>query len=504
MANKPEHIVGRIPMIANLGARNAESLPTKLLPRDDLIRNGYVVTNNVQETGARHAYVYKRPGILGYNHSVAVTGASGGRGVYFSPSLGFGVFVRSGTFYKFDGTIISTDITGTAKCGFCDVIDSGVAKIFVCNGTRGWLYDGTTFAEITDADFPKDHVTTPIFMNGYLFLVDRSKNRIYNSNIQKPSDWDPTNFISPEMYPDSLVGLSRQKNYIVAIGSNTTEFFYDAGNSVGSPLRRTDSAILRYGTLHSQTIVEGENAVIYLNISDAGGANVVGIENFAAQELSNTTINNLLTQNLYQGLTQASATLLRISGKLFYVLSMRNPQSTVGPYSTAVHQYVYDIHEKLWYIWDGIDVYTATSVQQSVGYSVIVQSQSSGLIADISTTNVIDREDKSPAGVDTPIELSIVLPDFDGDSTFRKFFHRASLVTSIDTGLPADSNNTVSLSWSDNDGNTWSTPRTIPYNNRLTWSNLGQTRHRMFKMTTKVKARFRVSVLEVEYTLGDN
>ena len=38
--------------------------------------------------------------------------------------------------------------------------------------------------------------------------------------MDDPSSWNATNFVSAESFPDSVIGLARQNNQIVAFGKN--------------------------------------------------------------------------------------------------------------------------------------------------------------------------------------------------------------------------------------------------------------------------------------------
>jgi hypothetical protein len=90
-----------------------------------------------------------------------------------------------------------------------------------------------------------------VFLDGYLLAAD-SVNRIFNSGAAGAlTTWANTDFISPEMVPDNLQWIDLHKNYLVAFGTNSTEFFYNAGIEVGSPLARQESYSSRVGIYHT-------------------------------------------------------------------------------------------------------------------------------------------------------------------------------------------------------------------------------------------------------------
>jgi len=107
----------------------------------------------------------------------------------------------------------------------------------------------TAGTEITSADFPTPHCPFPVFMDGYLFVAKSGTQDIYNSNLDDPALWTAGDYISAEMYPDKIVALSKNNNYIYALGSNSIEYFYDAAVATGSPLGRHDSAVQQFGAV---------------------------------------------------------------------------------------------------------------------------------------------------------------------------------------------------------------------------------------------------------------
>lgn len=93
-----------------------------------------------------------------------------------------------------------------------------------------------TFTEITDTDFTGlVHRGKMEHLHGYPFIMT-SNNRIYNGDLASFSAWSPTSYLSKQITQDIARGLARWGEQIIAFGANTMEVFFDNGNPTGSPL----------------------------------------------------------------------------------------------------------------------------------------------------------------------------------------------------------------------------------------------------------------------------
>ena len=86
-----------------------------------------------------------------------------------------------------------------------------------------------------------------VWLDNYFFFVGTSSsngndpnNAIYNSSYTGDpyGPWDTTSTILAQINPGEISWLDKHHNYLVAFCTNTIEFFYDAGNGLGSPLAR--------------------------------------------------------------------------------------------------------------------------------------------------------------------------------------------------------------------------------------------------------------------------
>lgn len=125
-----------------------------------------------------------------------------------------------------------TNISGT------ETLVLQVASATIEGATRAY-YATTfgTFTEITDSDFTGlVHRGKMEFLDGYAFQME-SRNRIYNSDVNTITSWGASSYITKGIEQDIPVGLARLGRVILGFGIETVEGFYNAGNSV-SPLGR--------------------------------------------------------------------------------------------------------------------------------------------------------------------------------------------------------------------------------------------------------------------------
>ena len=85
------------------------------------------------------------------------------------------------------------------------------------------------FTEIVSTFSTFLHTGKMEFMDGYGFILDRSNNRIQNSNLNTLSTWPSGNFITKQITQDRSLGLAKLRDKILAFGDETVEIFYNGG-----------------------------------------------------------------------------------------------------------------------------------------------------------------------------------------------------------------------------------------------------------------------------------
>lgn len=326
----------------------------------------------------------------------------------------------------------------------------------------------TNLGEFRDDAPPKYHEPSIAFLDGSLYLILKkvggsASADIYNCDSDNPYSWNPINYIVAEQFPDNLSALARQNNMLVAFGTESVEFFYDAGNTAGTPLARNTSYTLQVGIVAPNAILQNEKFCLFVGQSRSGGRAAWMLDGFVPKKISDEYIERILDAE-GDNLIDATGFGLRTNGHFFYVINLSD--KTI----------VYDLEERMWHEWSGINVVNATD--SGVGKAVL-QDGSNGKLYYMDPTLGTDD------GVNITMNAYTLKYDFD---TMNIKSMQSLNVVSDQVGTST----TMQLRWSDDDYRTWSDWRTISFNPRAFFVGLGSFRRRAFnlKYSGGLPARF--------------
>ncbi|HEY0750791.1 MAG TPA: hypothetical protein VGD26_06535, partial [Chitinophagaceae bacterium] len=286
---------------------------------------------------------------------------------------------------------------------------------------------------------------------------------------------------------DTAIGLARYKNYVAALSTGSIEFFYDAGNDLGSPLRRETNAMVRQGvgTYNTSTAYTWYKDRIFWYGGYA--SNEMGVwmleEDFKPRRISNPTIEKILYKAFN---SSAKLSAFEYMGKTFLCISR-----TDGVVAYPNFWYCIDTGEWTEMDFGGNFIFCGNH-QSLLG---VDSMDTNGFIYDISnnisTGDSITYQDRG-----STMTMTIQTSKLDFDTEKRKRFHKIALI-----GDEQSSAASVSISWSDDDYQTWSTARTVDMSNsRAYLTNCGAARRRAFKITNSSNTPLRLEALEITYS----
>ena len=468
--------------------------------KDQRFVNCFPESRKVEQIDQTKVSLVKRPGVNVYKQFKS-TGNKLGRGVISFNGATFAAI--DDTIYKdnpFGGggvpTAVITMTTTTGKVGMVLGNSSIIGDyLFICDGVHGW-YINSSFVHtfISDPDFPTPHVPTPVFLDGYICLSKGSD--IFSCDLDTPSSWNSSNFVSAESFPDAIVGLARQNNQIVAFGSTSTEFFYDAANTSGSPFNRNESAIIQTGCAANHCIYQNERYCAFIGQSDSGGRAVWFIEGFQPKRVSDEFIDRIIDSEI--DLSECSGYGVRTKGHMFYIINL----------ILANRTFVYDVDEKLWHEWSSQNT---PGVHSIFAYNHATDCETGQMYVQGTNSGYVYNLDPELYGDITPTVTSILVSvrtnKYDMDTLNRKRLHSVRFFLDRDNDPVV--NETLDFYFSDDDYITNVGPISVDLISSTTEGfgapiiyQLGSFRRRAFYIEYNSNSSIRFEALELCYTEG--
>jgi len=491
MAQKPagQKTKVRLPLIGAYSNRGTN--PHK----DQRFVNAFPETRKVEQLDNTRIYINKRPGLV---ELANVTTDAQGRGFIHFYSHFYSIIGNTIWQTTESGATSVALITLPSSVGPCGIIQANSSTLgdylFIVDGTVGWVIEASgTATQITDADFPTPHSPVPTFLDGYVFVAKGSD--VYNCDLDDPFGWTTDQYLSAEQFPDPVVGLARQNNQIVVFGQSSIEFFYDAANASGSPLSRNDAAIIQMGIAAPHAVYQNEQFCAYVGQSESGGRAVWVIEGFKPRKVSDEYIERILDAE--GRMKDCVGFGFRTKGHLFFLINLKQQDRTL----------VYDFDEKLWHEWaTTIFVPTTYNPQSSspvdhhaFNYDHSADNQTGKIyLLSASTGDIYYLSPDENTDEGNPIVVEIRTNKYDMDTINRKFGASARIV-----GDAYEYPNTIYLSWSDDDYQTWSNQHPMdlsdghPYKGRM-----GHWRRRAWRLIHVQNAPLRLESLELYYEEG--
>lgn len=416
------------------------------------INSMYEVAQNAG-TGGKTLYLVSRPGPAVESGSY---GSSGQVGYLVSLKPGATsvaasnawVFSTSGNDIRASDTSTTTVIataSGYAPAYVEKTVISGTETLLVqlrnaSFAQTAWYSTAIgMFTQISDADF------TGLTVKGKMEAVDgwtialTSANQLRNSDINSIANWNPANYITKQITQDIPVGLMRLNRLILAFGVETVEGFVNAGRTVGSPLQRVTNVhttcglatVDLVGMTHYYAKLAGK--LYFLGRLD--GAKTVSLVGFDGQgfgKVSNPFIDKILAER-----SVYSVNAVGVAGQAAIALALDLTTATTQRWL------MYFPAWNDWFEWQST-VYSPVNAQ---GLHLGVDQNQHKIYSFGTTDNFQD------AGTSHTWTHQFKIP---ANGNNRRRMPMLSLV-----GDTARSAQAVNVQFSDDDGQNWSTARTI-------------------------------------------
>ncbi len=396
------------------------------------------------------------------------------------------MYVVSGeAVFKIDTNGAQTEIgiIGTPQ-GRVSMATSGV-ELMITDGIAGYLWDGTTFATISDVDF-----VTPgwvVFVDGYFVVLMVESARFYISGLYDGSSWNALDFATAEVEPDDLHAAIVDHRELWLLGTYTTEVYYNSGN-IDFPFDRVTGGFIEWGIAAPHSVAKSNGIVVWLARNRQGQGQVVAAQGFQPQVISNRALETTIAG--YAAISDAFGWIMQYRGHTFYVLTF--------PSADATH--IYDMTTGEWTRWKGYGLGRHRAATHC-------HFNGKHYIGDYSDGSLYTLETDAYKDNGTTIERSRRSAHI-AHLGKRLFWSEVQIHFEAGVGLITGqgSNPTARLRWSDDGGHTWSNwhHRSIgaigEYKARAIWRRLGSSRDRVFEISVSdpIKAVIVDAYAEVE------
>lgn len=462
----------RIPFAGNPSNRLAST------GKDGIYYNVLPESVKNEMTDQKKVWLNKRGGFAA--ELTVVAGGGEGRAIFYWAATGKTYTIIGNKLYS-NATSIKTLNTSTGTCWIVEYLSSsGTQDLIVGDGVDLYIVNTSdTVTEIVDADLPATQIT-PVFFDSYIFIIKANTPSIYNSEVDNPAAWDPTDFLSAEQYPDNLVALARQVNYVVAFGPKSVEFFHDAANASGSPLSRQESVSLKVGLAARDSIGQLDRRIFWIGQTESGEPSAWMFEGLTGNEISNEFIRKILT-NEGSSLANAKSWVCSHKGHTLYVTNLTN------------RTIVYDCSEKIWVDWSS----NSGGSHVALPFNFATEGANNKILVLHNTDGKVYRLNPDVHTDDAGnILVTIITDRVDFNSNKNKEQLGLSLI------CDRQSTGTVTVDWSDDDYQTWKTSRSLDLTAGRAYTKAGGVfRRRAYRFQHTANAPFRAETFELEYQL---
>lgn len=335
----------------------------------------------------------------------------------------------------------------------------------------------TILAKIIDTDFPANagYTLTGSFttIDGFNCIMT-TDGKVWSSDLNTASGWTANSFDSANDYPDIGVGLARWKDKQIAFGSESMQFFYNAGLTPFPLASVGGSSTIKLGACSANAITSMSDYVFWCGGTDKGGLTIYQYDG----SVTRISTPEQDFQLVLSGTASISLTAMRFYGKSFVLVN------------AAQTTYVYCLEDKRWHEWIGDANLWSRCVGLSVGNQILTYS-----ISNESTSGkvyVYNPETLTFQDDGATFTASIQSMNDDSKTNYRKFYDEFRLDADIE---PVAS--IMTLSVSDDDFQSFevidsidlSSPQKIT---RLGSSSPGNWNRRAWKLTNSSNAAFRI------------
>lgn len=456
---------------------------TQATDKDARYINCFTQTERDEVTGKKRVAIVKRPGFGTRN-----TPATGEKGyaimVWTGEGTGTGVvsgFGETNSTIYYDTTSRGA-ITGRVT-GITETSINGTATIAVTSSDNtGWYADSGSMTEIVDADWPGDTETlagTFAHLDGFPCIMT-TRGRLWAGDVNSITAWTANSFAPTNAYPDKGVGAIRWKNFVMAFGVESLEFYYNAGLSP-FPLARASAMTQKVGAVSADAIARIADTIFWCGTTPEGGMSIFQWDG-SLSRLSSPEVEAIM---ILAGASNVTLTTVRFFGRSFILVR-------AGPTTLA-----YCIEEKFWHEWN-----SETPLWYKCASVMIGGTQVNYAVSNVSTSGkvyLMNHASQVFTDDSTTYSARVQTAPEDQGTDNKKFYNDLSIVADVE-----GSTSTLTISVSDDDYQNYTTVGTVDLSatRPLKITRLGSARRRGWVLTHSAATPMRIHRAEGNLDVG--
>lgn len=210
-------------------------------------------------------------------------------------------------------------------------------QLTIVDGTQGYTVQLPAGAPalIVDPNFPNGCTSVDTLNSRTIAEVPGT--RMYRLSAQLDGRvWSPIIFGTKENASDNLSQVSVYNGVAILWGFKNMEYWQDIGSSP-NPLQRINGASQTWGLAAKLSRAELNNQVIFLGQNPQGGVQVLMINGYTPQRVSNSDIENIISS--FANYSDAIALTYMLDGHPMYQLT----------FPDANRSFLYDANTKMWF-----------------------------------------------------------------------------------------------------------------------------------------------------------
>lgn len=253
-----------------------------------------------------------------------------------------GYFVSGGSLLNIDANDVLATLGSLNTVGGRCSIAAGRDHVMVVDGVNGYTYDGSTFAQIADADFPNGatHVT---YLDGYFIVNTGSDDRFFISGLEDPTAWAALDFGTAESDPDNILALISNHRDLYLLGRQTTEVYFNSGN-LDFPFEVYPNGVMEWGIMAPHSLARVQGQIFFLARTEGGGPLVVHVSGFQGRVISTWQLGDVMRG--FSSLVDATGIAYEIGNNSFYELTFPAGNRT----------FVYHLEQNTWHELESYDI----------------------------------------------------------------------------------------------------------------------------------------------------